>query len=56
MLQQWLLCTRETLIDGVRGEREARSLGTEALIILWQEAFCILFVITNPFGEWPCFS
>lgn len=43
-------------MGAVRGEREARSLGTGVLTTLWQKAFCIFFVITNPLGEWPCFS
>lgn len=40
---------------GLHGKREARSLGTEVLTMLWQKAFYIFFVISNPFGEWLCF-
>lgn len=51
VLQQWA-----PVIDGVHRERESRSLEIEVLIMLCQEAFCVLFVITNTSGEWPCFS
>lgn len=55
MLWQWALGHLRDLMGGLHGKREARSLGTGVLTMLWQKAFSIFFVISNPFGEWLCF-
>ena len=39
MLWQWALGHLRDLMGGLHGKREARSLGTGVLTMLWQKAF-----------------